>query len=85
MIKLIKVKIKKYKSFTLEQEVAIDERITTVVGKNESGKTAFLEAIAKVNYFEKDENFTLNPIGDFPRNELSRFKVNHEDVEAVNG
>ncbi|HSW67112.1 MAG TPA: AAA family ATPase, partial [Bacteroidales bacterium] len=56
-----------------------------VVGKNESGKTAFLEAIARVNYFEKDENFTLNPIGDFPRNELSRFKVNHEDVEAVNG
>jgi hypothetical protein len=83
MLKLVKVKINKYKSFVKEQEIRIDDRITTLVGKNESGKTAFLEALAKINYFEKDNQFKLNTVLDYPRNELNKFLNSNVDCEAV--
>jgi predicted ATP-dependent endonuclease of OLD family len=83
MLKLVKVKINKYKSFVKEQEIRIDDRITTLVGKNESGKTAFLEALAKINYFEKDNQFKLNTVLDYPRNELNKFLNSNADCEAV--
>jgi len=83
MLKLVKVKINKYKSFVKEQEIRIDDRITTLVGKNESGKTAFLEALAKINYFEKNNQFKLNIVSDYPRNELNKFLNSNEDCEAV--
>jgi recombinational DNA repair ATPase RecF len=82
-LKLTKVKINKYKSFNKEQEIDIDDKVTVLVGKNESGKTAFLEAIAKINYFENNPFFKLNIIGDYPRNELIRFKNSGEDTEAL--
>ena len=69
-IKLKKVVIHKYKSFTEEQEVNIEDDITVLVGKNESGKTAFLECLAKSNYFQKDDKFTFNLQLDYPRKEL---------------
>ena len=83
MLKLVKVKINKYKSFVKEQEIRIDDRITTLVGKNESGKTAFLEALAKINYFEKDNQFKLNTVLDYPRNELNKFLNSNADCEAI--
>jgi predicted ATP-dependent endonuclease of OLD family len=82
-LKLTKVRINKYKSFNKEQEINIDDKVTVLVGKNESGKTAFLEAIAKINYFESNPFFKLNVIGDYPRNELIRFKNSGEDIEAL--
>ncbi|MEA3451978.1 MAG: AAA family ATPase, partial [Bacteroidota bacterium] len=68
------VKISKYKSYSAEHIVNINEKITTLVGKNESGKTAFLEAIAKSNYFQDDPNFKLDTTIDFPRKELAKYK-----------
>ena len=82
-LKLTKVRINKYKSFNKEQEIDIDNKVTVLVGKNESGKTAFLEAVAKINYFESNPYFKLNTIGDYPRNELIRFKNSDEDTEAL--
>ncbi len=82
-LKLTKVRINKYKSFNKEQDIAIDDKVTVLVGKNESGKTAFLEAVAKINYFENNPFFKLNVIGDYPRNELIRFKNSGEDTEAL--
>lgn len=78
-MKLEKVVIGKYKSYTEQQEVKINEKITTFVGKNESGKTAFLEAISKVNYFEQDDKFKLDSTIDYPRKELAKFKKNSKD------
>lgn len=43
MLTLKEVKIAKYKSYLETQVVSIEDKITTLVGKNESGKTAFLE------------------------------------------
>ena len=82
-LKLTKVRINKYKNFNKEQEIDIDDKVTVLVGKNESGKTAFLEAVAKINYFENNPFFKLNVIGDYPRNELIRFKNSGEDTEAL--
>lgn len=62
MFILKQVKINKYKSYTTEQEVQLDDSVTTLVGKNESGKTAFLEALAKLNYFTSDEDFKFDAV-----------------------
>ena len=74
MLILKEVKITKYKSYLETQLVPIEDKITTLVGKNESGKTAFLEAIAKFNYFEKDSKFQFDVTADYPRNELKKYQ-----------
>ena len=73
-MKLTKATIHKYKNFTSKQECEINEKVTRIVGKNESGKTAFLEALAKSNYFENDEEFKFNKSLDYPRSELVKAK-----------
>ena len=71
---LKKVKIHKYKSFLTEQSYEVENKITRIVGKNESGKTALLEALAKTNYFEDNTEFTFNKDLDYPRNELIKVR-----------
>ena len=44
-----------------------------LVGKNESGKTTVLEAIAKSNYFVDDKDFKFEPILDYPRKEKKKY------------
>lgn len=84
MLKLVKVNINKYKCFNKSHTVKIDSNITTLVGRNESGKTAFLETLAKLNYFDKQNTkFKLNRILDYPRMELNELLYNKEDKEAV--
>ncbi len=83
MLTLKEVKIAKYKSYLETQVVSIEDKITTLVGKNESGKTAFLEAIAKFNYFEKDPKFHFDVTSDFPRNELKKYQRDNEPVEVI--
>lgn len=78
---LKKVTIYKYKSFLTEQSYEVEDRITRVVGKNESGKTALLEALAKSNYFEKNSEFEYNKDLDYPRNEL--IKVRNENPAVL--
>lgn len=82
-MKLRKVVINKYKSFINEQVVEIEDKITRFVGKNESGKSSFLEALAKFNYFENDPAFEFNDTFDFPKNEWKRFQKSGKDVEVV--
>lgn len=85
MIKLKKVLIKNYKSINSEQTFEVEDDITTIVGMNESGKTAILEAIAKTNYFDEDPTFKFNSTADFPRKDLKRFQrnTNIEEQEVV--
>ena len=72
-MKLSKVTIYKYKSFLTEQSVDIEPDITRIVGKNESGKSALLEAVAKSRYFdEKDTTFKFDKDLDYPRSQLIR-------------
>jgi recombinational DNA repair ATPase RecF len=67
MFILKQVKVDKYKSYTTPQEVQLESDVTTLVGKNESGKTAFLESLAKFNYFTKSRG---TPTCRKPRNLL---------------
>ena len=83
MIKLTNIEINKYKSVETEQSFDVDEKVTTLVGKNESGKTATLEAIAKVNYFEKDPKFKFNSTYDYPRKEKKKFDKSGKDVNVI--
>ena len=68
-MKLKKATIHKYKCLETEQSFDIDEHITVLVGMNESGKTSILEALAKSNYFQKDDKFTYDSTHDYPRKE----------------
>lgn len=94
-MKLTQVKLHKYKSFLTEQSYAVEDRITRIVGKNESGKTALLEALAKSNYFEDNTEFKFDKDLDYPRSELIKakkenpvvltceYELSDEDVESV--
>lgn len=82
-IKLTKVEINKFKSIQTVQSVEIESGITTVVGMNESGKTNFLTAIAKTNYFNNDNDFKFDETQDYPRNELIDFQHSDEDCKII--
>ncbi len=78
---LKKVTIHKYKSFLTEQSYEVESAITRIVGKNESGKTALLEALAKSNYFEDNAEFKFDKDLDYPRSELT--KVRNENPAVL--
>ena len=78
---LKKVTIHKYKSFLTEQSYDVENQITRIVGKNESGKTALLEALAKSNYFENNDEFKFKKDLDYPRSELT--KVRNENPAVL--
>ncbi|MFA7021254.1 AAA family ATPase [Aliarcobacter sp.] len=83
MIKLKKVEIHKYKSIEKTQIFNVNDKVTTLVGMNESGKTSILEALAKVNYFTDDDSFSFNITHDYPRREVKKLKKADDDPEAV--
>ncbi|PKL21930.1 MAG: hypothetical protein CVV48_05585 [Spirochaetae bacterium HGW-Spirochaetae-4] len=75
IMRLLEVTITKYKSFLTEQIVPIEGSCTRLVGKNESGKTAFLEALSRFNYFdEKDSSYKFNKTLEYPRTELKKYE-----------
>lgn len=71
-MKLKKITVHKYKSFEEEQSFDVENDITILVGMNESGKTALLEAIAKANYFKDDDDFKFDLTLDYPRKEKKK-------------
>jgi predicted ATP-dependent endonuclease of OLD family len=77
------VQLNKYKSIETVQTFSIEKSVTTLVGKNEAGKTAALEAIAKTNYFESDPKFKFDATYDYPRKEKKRFDKSGEDVQVA--
>ena len=83
MMKLKKVEILKYKSYTEKQTFEVEKDITILVGMNESGKTAALEAIAKTNYFQDDDDFKFNVTHDYPRREKKKMEKSDEEPVAI--
>lgn len=82
-MKLKKVEIHKYKSFSDKQAFNLEDDITILVGMNESGKTSALEAIAKTNYFQEDKAFKFSLTHDYPRKEKKKIDKSSEDPEAI--
>lgn len=83
MIKLINAIIEKYKPIEKPQSFAVEDDVTVLVGMNESGKTSILEALAKSNYFENDENFKYNLNYDYPRRQKKIVDKSGENPVAV--
>lgn len=82
-MKLIKATIHKYKCVETEQSLDIEKDITILVGMNESGKTSVLEALAKSNYFQKDDTFKYNTTHDYPRKEKKTLDKSGTDPIAL--
>ncbi len=80
MIKLQNVTINKYKCIETEQDFDVDHDVTVLIGKNESGKTAILEAINKSNSYHGDQ---FDQTHDYPRKWLTRFARSDEDVKVI--
>ncbi len=84
-MRLTKVKITNYKSIIDSNEFEIGD-ITCLVGKNESGKTALLEALYKLNPINKvDGEFVVEK--EYPRSAMIAYQEgvkngerNHADV-----
>ncbi|MBN8685920.1 MAG: AAA family ATPase [Chitinophagales bacterium] len=82
-MKLIKATIHKYKCIETEQSFDVENDITILVGMNESGKTSVLEALAKSNYFQKDEAFKYTSTHDYPRKEKKALDKSGVDAIAI--
>lgn len=68
MIKLENVVVHSYKCIGAGQSFKAGTGITALIGRNEAGKTSVLEALAKANYFNRQEKrFIYNDIYDYPR------------------
>lgn len=82
LLTLIKVQVWKYKSIDDSTPVDIAEDVTVLVGKNESGKTAFLEAIHKALPLG---DARYDHVADYPRKDLIKYRPQHEakDYERV--
>ena len=73
-MKLVKAKVTNFRSVEDSNEFTIDD-LTCLVGKNESGKTAILEALYGLNPY--DENFEYNVTYDYPRRYYTKFDERH--------
>ncbi|HDR9278625.1 TPA: AAA family ATPase [Burkholderia vietnamiensis] len=75
MLTLIKAHVWKYKSIEDSTPVEVSPNVTVLVGKNESGKTAFLEALHKAMPLASER---FDYISDYPRKDLIRYRPQHE-------
>ena len=76
-MKLIKVHIQEFLSVRDSNEFAIGD-ITCLVGKNEAGKTALLQALYRLNPIEGAGSYSVTH--DYPRRDVEDYKI-----EVANG
>lgn len=83
-MKLIKAHVTNYRSVIDSGEFEIDQLKTILVGPNEAGKTAILQALQHLNPPEGVK--PLSPLRDYPRskyNEITQGDVHPEDTRVV--
>ena len=74
-MRITRARVINYRSIDDSSWVTLED-VTALVGKNESGKTAFLEAIRKINSISgEDDQFKIR---DFPRKGYIKYKKIHE-------
>jgi hypothetical protein len=79
-MKLDAVRVRNYRCIEDSGWVSIDD-LTCLIGKNESGKTAFMEAIEKLNPSFPVEEY--DPYRDYPRQDWASYKDRHEEDPDV--
>jgi predicted ATP-dependent endonuclease of OLD family len=80
-MKLIKARVQNFRSAEDTGEFTLDQ-VTSLVGKNEAGKTAVLLALAALNPHPKT-HAALNKERDYPRRHLTNYDVRHPNDEAL--
>ena len=76
-MKLIRFRVREFKSIRDSSEIEIGD-ITCLVGKNEAGKTALLEALYKLNPID-DSASEFNVTHDYPRSDVEDYE---QEIEA---
>ena len=93
------IRVRKYKNILDSGEVEVQPDVTCLVGKNESGKSALLQALYRLNPVSTGHPETFVDLRDYPRREFARdresvaercpiaatFELEDEDVRAVEG
>jgi predicted ATPase len=79
-MQLKKARVLNYRSVEDSGEFTLD-RVTCLVGKNESGKTALLQALYKLNPYGSGATFDVER--DYPRRHSSDFAERHPGGKAV--
>lgn len=69
-----------FKSVTDSGAIRVDEGVTALVGKNESGKSACLEALYRLNPVPTGHPDSFEPLRDFPR---PRFAAEQETAKSI--
>lgn len=77
-MKLVRAKVTNFRSVEDSNDFTIGN-LTCLVGKNESGKTAILEALHGLNPYH---GFNYDRIRDYPRRYLNKFDDRHPDGES---
>lgn len=80
-MRLLTARVQDYKSVEDSSEFRVDP-LTCLVGKNESGKTAVLRALHRLNPDDKDQrNFSVEI--EYPRHGLFEYRGRHESSPAT--
>src|SRR3712207_1656264 len=82
-MKLISARATSYKSIEDSGTVPIESDVTTLVGKNESGKSAFLEALYRINPAASDLRSKFQELYDYPRSRRNADKEKIPNVKAI--
>lgn len=79
------VRIRKFRNFIDSGEIAIEDDVTALVGKNESGKSSVLHALFRLLPANEGYERDFNATEDYPRWRLSRDKkgISLESVRPV--
>ncbi len=80
-MKLVKVQVTNYRSVEDSGEFRVDDMLC-LVGKNEAGKTAVLQALAGLNPHPLTP-FAYDKERDYPRRHLTAYDQRHPDEDAI--
>lgn len=82
-VRLTLARVTNFRNVVDSEEIVIDPEVTCLVGKNESGKTALLSALYRVNPVH--EATTFDAAKDYPRWKLSKDRREQLVDDAVPG
>lgn len=80
---LVQAQVHSFKSVTDSGLIDIDPEVTALVGKNESGKTAILQAMYRANALPSGHPTTFDELRDYPRRFRARDRAKIADVSPV--
>lgn len=77
---LTNAQVKMFKSIEDSENVSIDAWVTVLVGQNEAGKTAFLQALNKARSIDDSDLYDVT--NDYPRKSLTVYEKQHQTTPA---